>query len=260
MREPGEVFGHRMTYLKPVSYTHLNIHPMPHMISSNIPASRQNLILTCRRPLIHQQNRVVILCKFPFLDIFVILNISCIYRKTSELIAEFKKSGMRSDYDAAYIQYDENVQKGKFTEYDNTILLVDERPATGQYEILPGGDVYKRQVLSNSGGVGEQNMSYEEIVAAVEVGKMHNRVVSCHAHGTSGILAAAKAGVTSIEHCTMVDDEGIEYMLCLLYTSTSVLKVKTNRVFVQVQRTTGVLTAKQAKQISRLHLISCTGV
>lgn len=62
-----------------------------------------------------------------------------IYRKTSELIAEFKKSGMRSDYDAAYIQYDENVQKGKFTEYDNTILLVDERPATGQYEILPGG-------------------------------------------------------------------------------------------------------------------------
>ena len=68
-------------------------------------------------------------------------------------------------------------------------------------------------VLSNSGGVGEQNMSYEEIVAAVEVGKMHNRVVSCHAHGTAGILAAAKAGITSIEHCTMVDDECIDYML-----------------------------------------------
>ncbi|MEE0410052.1 MAG: amidohydrolase family protein, partial [Clostridia bacterium] len=57
------------------------------------------------------------------------------------------------------------------------------------------------------------NMSYEEIVAAVEVGKMHNRVVSCHAHGTAGILAAAKAGITSIEHCTMVDDECIDYML-----------------------------------------------
>jgi imidazolonepropionase-like amidohydrolase len=68
-------------------------------------------------------------------------------------------------------------------------------------------------VLSNSGGVGEQNMSYEEIVAAVEVGRMHSRPVSCHAHGTAGITAAAKAGVTSIEHCTMVDDEGIEYML-----------------------------------------------
>lgn len=68
-------------------------------------------------------------------------------------------------------------------------------------------------VLSNSGGVGEQNMSDEEIKAAVDVGKMHNRLVSCHAHGTSGILAAAKAGVSSIEHCTMVNDEGIEYML-----------------------------------------------
>ena len=68
-------------------------------------------------------------------------------------------------------------------------------------------------VLSNSGSVGEQNMSYDEIVAAVEVGRMHNRLVSCHAHGTAGITAAAKAGVSSIEHCTMVDDEGIEYML-----------------------------------------------
>lgn len=68
-------------------------------------------------------------------------------------------------------------------------------------------------VLSNSGGVGEQNMSDEEIAAAVSVGKMHNRLVSCHAHGTAGILAAAKAGVSSIEHCTMVNDEGIEYML-----------------------------------------------
>lgn len=68
-------------------------------------------------------------------------------------------------------------------------------------------------VLSNSGGVGEQNMSDEEIAAAVSVGKMHHRLVSAHAHGTAGILAAAKAGVSSIEHCTMVDDEGIKYML-----------------------------------------------
>ena len=68
-------------------------------------------------------------------------------------------------------------------------------------------------ITSPSGGVGDQNMSYEEIVAAVEVGKMHNRLVSVHAHGTSGIRDAAKAGVSSIEHCTMVDDEGIDYML-----------------------------------------------
>ena len=62
-----------------------------------------------------------------------------IYRKTSELIASFKKSGMNSDYDAAYIQYEENVEKENFTEYDNAILLLDERPATGHYQILPRG-------------------------------------------------------------------------------------------------------------------------
>ena len=88
-----------------------------------------------------------------------------IYRKTSELIAEFKKSGMRSDYDAAYIQYDENVQKGKFTEYDNTILLVDERPATGQYEILPGGryiTAYHVGHWMNIGQTYERLLQYKE--------------------------------------------------------------------------------------------------
>ena len=62
-----------------------------------------------------------------------------IYRKTSELISEFKRSGMRSDYDVAYIQYEENVQHKNFMDYDNTILLLDERPTTGQPQILPGG-------------------------------------------------------------------------------------------------------------------------
>lgn len=62
-----------------------------------------------------------------------------IYRKTSELISEFKHSGMRSDYDVAYIQYEENVQSQNFLEYDNTILLLDEPPTTGQPQILPGG-------------------------------------------------------------------------------------------------------------------------
>ena len=81
------------------------------------------------------------------------------------VIAEFKKSGMRSDYDAAYIQYDENVQKGKFTEYDNTILLVDERPATGQYEILPGGryiTAYHVGHWMNIGQTYERLLQYKE--------------------------------------------------------------------------------------------------
>ena len=61
--------------------------------------------------------------------------------KTSELIAEFKNSGMRSDYDVAYIQYEDNVAKANFTEYDNTILLMDERPLKGKYQTLPGENI-----------------------------------------------------------------------------------------------------------------------
>ena len=99
----------------------------------------------------------------------------------------------------------------------NTADSADEVRTACRYMLKMGVDQIKIMVtggvLSNSGGVGEQNMSYDEIVAAVEVCKMHNKLLSCHAHGLSGIKDAAKAGVSSIEHCTMVDDEGIEYML-----------------------------------------------
>lgn len=68
-------------------------------------------------------------------------------------------------------------------------------------------------VLSPAGNEpGEQNMSVEEIKAAVDVAKMHGKIVSAHAHGTSGIHAAALAGVSVIEHCTLVDEETIQIM------------------------------------------------
>jgi imidazolonepropionase-like amidohydrolase len=75
-------------------------------------------------------------------------------------------------------------------------------------KIMVTGGVY-----SNSGDVGGQNMDYDEIKAAVDVAKMHHVKISCHAHGTAGIRDAARAGISSIEHCTLADDEGIDYML-----------------------------------------------
>ena len=86
-----------------------------------------------------------------------------------------------------------------------------------RYMLKMGADQIKIMVtggvLSKGTNVGEQNMSDEEIQAAVSVGKMHDRVVSVHAHGTEGIKAAARAGVTVIEHCTTVDEEGIALMV-----------------------------------------------
>lgn len=68
-------------------------------------------------------------------------------------------------------------------------------------------------VLSPGNEPGEQNMSVEEIEAAVNVAKMHGKITSAHAHGTAGIKAAAVAGVSVIEHCTLVDDETIQIMV-----------------------------------------------
>ncbi|QJW45797.1 amidohydrolase family protein [bacterium BFN5] len=68
-------------------------------------------------------------------------------------------------------------------------------------------------VLSPGNEPGEQNMSVEEIRAAVEVAQMHGKITSAHAHGTAGIKAAAIAGVSIIEHCTLVDEETIKIMV-----------------------------------------------
>lgn len=67
-------------------------------------------------------------------------------------------------------------------------------------------------VLSPGNEPGEQNMSVEEIQAAVEVARMHGKIVSAHAHGTAGIHAAAVAGVDVVEHGTLVDEETIHIM------------------------------------------------
>ena len=49
----------------------------------------------------------------------------------------------------------------------------------------------------------------EEIRAAVDAARDKHRDVAVHAHGTEGIKRATRAGVRSIEHCSMLDPEAI---------------------------------------------------
>ena len=49
--------------------------------------------------------------------------------------------------------------------------------------------------------------------ALVEEAHMRGLTVATHAHGTSGIKNAIKAGVDSVEHVSMLDDEAIELAL-----------------------------------------------
>lgn len=85
-----------------------------------------------------------------------------------------------------------------------------------RYQIKHGAEVIKvcatAGVLSFEGPVGAQQYSEEELVAMVEEAARHGVKVAAHAHGTEGIKAAVRAGVASIEHGSMLDDEAIELM------------------------------------------------
>lgn len=56
---------------------------------------------------------------------------------------------------------------------------------------------------------GQQELTEEEMRAAVEVARARGSWVTAHAHGAEGIKAAIRAGVRSIEHASLIDDEGI---------------------------------------------------
>lgn len=93
---------------------------------------------------------------------------------------------------------------------------VDEVVQAVRYQIKHGAKVIKvaatAGVLSFEGPVGAQQYSEEELRAIVEEAARHGLKVAAHAHGAEGIIAAVKAGVASIEHGSMLNDEGIRLM------------------------------------------------
>ncbi len=80
-------------------------------------------------------------------------------------------------------------------------------------QVKEGADVIKITatggVLSNTKAGLEQQFTDDELVAIVEAATAMGRKVTAHAHGKSGVDAALRAGVKSIEHGTYLDDESI---------------------------------------------------
>jgi imidazolonepropionase-like amidohydrolase len=64
-------------------------------------------------------------------------------------------------------------------------------------------------VFSKNTDPGAQQMSEAELRAAAEEAHMLGMKVAAHAHGAPGIKAALRAGIDTIEHASLVDDEGI---------------------------------------------------
>jgi imidazolonepropionase-like amidohydrolase len=65
-------------------------------------------------------------------------------------------------------------------------------------------------VLTKGAVPGQDQLSEEEMRAAILEASTHGMRVAAHAIGTSGIKNALRAGVTSIEHGHLLDDEAIE--------------------------------------------------
>jgi len=76
-----------------------------------------------------------------------------------------------------------------------------------------GADVIKicatGGVLSKGTDPGARQITFEELQAIVDEAHTLGMQVAAHAHGTEGILFAIRAGVDSIEHSSLIDDEGL---------------------------------------------------
>ncbi|MGO9404089.1 MAG: amidohydrolase family protein [Terriglobales bacterium] len=93
---------------------------------------------------------------------------------------------------------------------------VDEIGDAVRRDIKYGADWIK---LMATGGVTDttsdfnvQELSERQMAMAVEIAHRARKKVMAHAEGTEGIKAAARAGVDSIEHGTMLDEEGATLM------------------------------------------------
>ncbi|HET8663848.1 MAG TPA: amidohydrolase family protein, partial [Nocardioides sp.] len=67
-------------------------------------------------------------------------------------------------------------------------------------------------VMSDNGNPGVPELTEDQIRAAVEEAALHGAHVAAHAHGAEGIKRAVRGGVHSIEHGSLMDDEGVELM------------------------------------------------
>ncbi|MFS0737403.1 amidohydrolase family protein [Sphingomonas sp. 1P06PA] len=64
-------------------------------------------------------------------------------------------------------------------------------------------------VFSRNTEPGQQQLSEAELRAIAEEAHMWGLKVAAHAHGAAGIKAAIRAGIDTIEHASLIDDEGI---------------------------------------------------
>lgn len=93
---------------------------------------------------------------------------------------------------------------------------VDECRKAAREQLKAGADFLKVMAtgaVMNPGGVpGAPQLNEDEIRAVVEEGLNLGKHTAAHAHAAKGIINAVRAGVRTIEHASMADDEALEAM------------------------------------------------
>jgi imidazolonepropionase-like amidohydrolase len=91
-----------------------------------------------------------------------------------------------------------------------------EAEAVVRAAIRDGADLIKvcatAGVLSLTDDIGPPQMTPAELEAVVQTAAMLNRRVAAHAHGLEGIRNAVRAGITTVDHGSVLDDEILEEM------------------------------------------------
>jgi hypothetical protein len=86
-------------------------------------------------------------------------------------------------------------------------------PGPVREQVKYGVDVIKilasGGVLSKGDQPGAPQYTLEELKVAADTAHQAGRKIAAHAHGTQSIKWAIEAGIDSIEHASLVDDEGI---------------------------------------------------
>lgn len=81
-------------------------------------------------------------------------------------------------------------------------------------------------ILTPGTEIGVAQLTVDELRAGVEEAKKAGRISAAHAHGAQGVKNAVIAGVDSVEHAYLMDEEGAELMIkygtYLVATSTAV--------------------------------------
>src|SRR3546814_12169784 len=75
-------------------------------------------------------------------------------------------------------------------------------------------------VFSRNTEPGQLQVSEKELAAIADEAHQWGLRVAAHAHGSEGIRAAIAAGIDTIEHVSLVDDEGIRMALARGRTET----------------------------------------